>query len=118
MSKLVKLARSAGAKLKNAAPVMMAFAAPHAFALNNQVDLGGNSSGPLEKVTKLFQEFADWLGGPGVMMVVFLAMIAAWALWVIVPKSSGTALGYLARAIAGGLFLFNIALIFSWMEGF
>lgn len=92
--------------------------APQAFALNNDVDLDIPGDGPLAKVGAIMQEVVDFLGGPGVLCVVFIGLVAAWALWVVVPKSGGAALGWVARAVAGGVMVFNIALFFTWLEGF
>lgn len=98
--------------------LVMALMTPKVFALNNEVDLDVPDDGPLAKVGALMQSAVDFLGGPGVMFVVFVGLVAAWMLWVIVPKSSGTAIGYIARAVAGGVMVMNLALFFTWMQGF
>ncbi|WAH62220.1 hypothetical protein LZ023_40800 (plasmid) [Pseudomonas silvicola] len=92
--------------------------APVAMAANSDVDVGGSSSGPLQMVSDFFQELVDWLSGPGVILVVFISCVGAIALWVAAPKQGSTALAWLLRAIVGGIVLFNIALLLSWLQGF
>ncbi|HBO3339667.1 hypothetical protein V4W63_09685 [Pseudomonas aeruginosa] len=90
---------------------------PGAHALNNDLDLGSPNDGPLQKVGALMQQGIDFLGGPGVLFVAFLGFVIAYFLWVVVPKSSGPAIALLGRALTGAVVMFNIVLLFTWIQG-
>ncbi|AVK29663.1 hypothetical protein CSB85_6771 (plasmid) [Pseudomonas aeruginosa] len=90
---------------------------PGAQALNNDVDLGSPNDGPLQKIGALMQQIVDFLGGPGVLLVAVLGFVLAYFMWVVIPKSAGPAIGLVGRALTGAVVMFNIALLFSWIQG-
>ncbi|MGN9404658.1 hypothetical protein ACTMQQ_28435 [Pseudomonas syringae pv. aptata] len=93
--------------------------APVAFAAgNNDVDLGGNSSGPLQAFVGFLQELVNFVGGPGVLFIAFIAGFAAIGLWVIAPKAGGAAIAWAFRVCAGVIMLMNLALLLTWLQGF
>jgi hypothetical protein len=87
------------------------------FASAN-VSLGTPSSGPLAAVGDFLQDMVDFLGGTGVMFVVFLALTFSIGLWVLIPKQGGAALGYALRACVGGICLFGIATVITYIKSF
>lgn len=82
------------------------------------VVLPGGGTGPFAKVQKFFQEIVDFLGGTGTLFVVFVALVAGISLWVAIPKQAGVALGWVFRAIVGGIFLFGIGIVLTWIKTF
>ena len=106
-------------RLKNWLFCMAAILAisPGAQALNNDVDLGSPNDGPLQKIGALMQQIVDFLGGPGVLLVAVLGFVLAYFMWVVIPKSAGPAIGLVGRALTGAVVMFNIALLFSWIQG-
>jgi len=99
--------------------LMLVLFAPAAFAQDgNDLDIGAPSDGPLALIGSFFQELIDFIGGPGVLFVVFVSGVAAIALWVAAPKAGGAAIAMLMRVLVGGIIIFNFALVINWMQGF
>lgn len=96
----------------------LVFLTQHVFAANTTVSLDGPSSGPLAKITKLMQELVDFLGGAGILFVVFVSAVVGIGLWIIAPKAGSQAMGYIARTAVGAIVLLNIALLITWYQGF
>ncbi|BES73865.1 hypothetical protein RE428_48830 (plasmid) [Marinobacter nanhaiticus D15-8W] len=93
--------------------------APAALAVeNNELDLGSPADGPLAAIGTFMQELIDFVGGPGVLFIVFVCAVAAIGLWVAAPKMGGTAIAMLLRVLVGGILIFNVALIITWLQGF
>lgn len=84
----------------------------------NQLDLGAPADGPLAAIGGFMQAVIDFVGGPGVLFIVFVSAAAAVGLWVAAPKAGGTAIAMLMRVLVGGIVVFNIALLISWLQGF
>lgn len=98
--------------------VLLLFA-PAVFAQDgNDLDLGAPADGPLALIGNFFQELIDFIGGAGVLFVVFVSGVAAIALWVAAPKMGGAAIAMLLRVLVGGIIIFNFALVINWMQGF
>ncbi|MCW8348739.1 hypothetical protein MD535_22375 [Vibrio sp. ZSDZ65] len=94
-------------------PLMWLLSAP-AFA---RVSLG-TSTGPFGQVVAFFQAIVDFLGGPGTLFVVFMALCCGIALWVFMPKQAGSALGWVFRGCIGAIALFSIGTVITWIQSF
>ncbi|WP_263147673.1 hypothetical protein [Pseudomonas sp. RIT-PI-AD] len=94
------------------------FLSPLALAVNNDVDLGSPGDGPLAAFAGLMQALVDFVGGPGVLFIVFISAAAGIGLWVVAPKSGSQAVAWIARICVGGIALFNLALLLTWYQGF
>lgn len=66
--------------------------------------------------TQKMQDFVDFLGGPGMLAVIFISLVVILSLWSINPKSAGL-LGWLARTVAAALLLFNIGAVLIYLKG-
>ncbi|WP_097764827.1 hypothetical protein [Escherichia coli] len=95
-------------------PAMLA--TQQAMAANNEVTLPSSDLDWLNKGIQFFQSIVDAVSGAGVLLIVFLSSCVAIGLWILVPKSSGAALGLMARVAAGGIALFNIALVIASLQ--
>ncbi|HFQ5013435.1 hypothetical protein [Vibrio vulnificus] len=82
------------------------------------ISLGGSSSGVFAQLGRFFQEIVDFLGGTGAMFVIFLAFSAAIGMWVLMPKSAGAAVAWAFRAAIGGILLFAMGTLISWIRTF
>ena len=82
------------------------------------VRLGHVSSGPLQKIGSFFQQLVDFLGGTGTMFVIFLSLVSGIALWIFSPKQGGAAIGWVFRACIGGIALFTIGTLLTWLQHF
>ncbi|HBO7987864.1 hypothetical protein [Pseudomonas aeruginosa] len=94
------------------------FLSPLALAANNDVDLGSPGDGPLAAFAGFMQELVNFVGGPGVLFIVFVSAAAGIGLWVMAPKSGSAAVAWIARVCVGGIALFNLALLLAWYQGF
>ena len=92
--------------------------APAAFAANNDVDLGNSGGGPLEAFSAFMQELVNFVGGPGVLFIAFVSAAAAIGLWVAAPKQGSAAMAWAFRVCVGVIFLMNIAILLTWLQGF
>lgn len=92
--------------------------APAAFAANNDVDLGNAGGGPLEAFAGFMQELVNFVGGPGVLFIAFVSAAAAIGLWVAAPKQGSAAMAWAFRVCVGVIFLMNIAILLTWLQGF
>ncbi|EAR0848833.1 hypothetical protein N4Z11_003634 [Salmonella enterica] len=66
--------------------------------------------------TQKMQDFVDFLGGPGMLAVIFVSLVIILSLWSVNPKSAGL-LGWLCRTIAAAIILFNIATVLVYLKG-
>ncbi|ENH7396018.1 TPA: hypothetical protein ACGVAX_004276 [Vibrio vulnificus] len=82
------------------------------------VSLGGGGSGVFAQITNFFQEIVDFLGGTGAMFVIFLSFAGAIGMWVLMPKSASTAVAWAFRAAVGGILLFAMGTLISWIKTF
>lgn len=82
------------------------------------VSLGGGGSGIFAKFTNFLQAIVDFLGGSGTLFVIFLSAAGAIFLWIVAPKAGGEALAWLFRVCIGGIGLFSLSLILTWLKGF
>ncbi|MFZ3505563.1 hypothetical protein [Vibrio harveyi] len=82
------------------------------------VSLGGGGSGIFAQLTNFFQEIVNFLGGTGSMFVIFLSFTGAIGLWVISPKSAGPAVAWGFRGAIGGILLFAMGTLISWIKTF
>ena len=82
------------------------------------VRLGHVRSGPLQKIGKFFQQIVDFLGGTGTMFVIFLSLVSGIALWIFMPKQGSAALGWVFRACIGGIVLFTLGTVLTWLQHF
>ncbi|PXF32085.1 hypothetical protein WH50_06400 [Pokkaliibacter plantistimulans] len=111
-------------RINNAFNRVLAFAismyASQTFAAaNNTVDIGTTSDkSPLQKVVSFMQEFVNFIGGPGAAFVVFISAVCCVALWVAAPKQSSVVMGWLLRVVTGGILIFNITMVFSWLKAY
>ncbi|WP_330927116.1 hypothetical protein [Candidatus Sororendozoicomonas aggregata] len=88
------------------------------YGADEAVDIGAPTDGPLAKVGAFFQELVDFLGGAGVMFVVFMSAAAAVGLWVLVPKQAGQAIAWIVRVCIGALVLFGMGTLITWLKTF
>lgn len=114
----LKMIKNLRVKLSNLIILTYVFFTQHVLAANSTISLDGPSSGPLAKVTKLMQELVDFLGGAGILFVVFVSAVVGVGLWVIAPKAGSQAMGYIARTAVGAIVLLNLALLITWYQGF
>ncbi|HDY7818435.1 TPA: hypothetical protein RQK24_004150 [Vibrio vulnificus] len=82
------------------------------------VSLGGGGSGVFAQIANFFQEIVDFLGGTGAMFVIFLSFAGAIGMWVLMPKSASTAVAWAFRAAVGGILLFAMGTLISWIKTF
>jgi len=87
-----------------------------AMAANSDVTLPSSDLDWLNKAVQFFQSIVDTISGAGVLLVVFLSACAAIMLWIVVPKNAGGAMAFMARVAAGGIVLFNIALVIASLQ--
>lgn len=92
--------------------------APVALSANNDLDLGAPSDGPLAAFAGFMQELVDFVGGPGVLFIVFVSAACGVALWVMAPKQGSAAIAWIGRVCIGALVLFNIAILLTWLQDF
>jgi len=85
----------------------------YAFSLG-----GGGDSGIFAPMAAFFQSVVDFLGGTGAMFVIFLSFCGAIGMWVLIPKNAGAAIGWAFRATVGGICLFGMGLLVTWVKGF
>lgn len=78
----------------------------------------GTSTGIFGKVASFMQQIVDFLGGPGTLFVVFVAAVAAIALWVFEPSKGGAAIAWLFRVCIGAISLFGMGLLITWLRSF
>lgn len=116
ISSLTKVIRSKAKNTTLLAGVAIATYTPDLLA--STVRLGHVKSGPLAKVGKFFQQIVDFLGGTGTMFVIFLSLVAGIMLWIFMPKQGGAAMGWVFRACIGGILLFGISMILTWLQHF
>ncbi|BBW89487.1 hypothetical protein ABNL11_004975 [Klebsiella pneumoniae] len=102
--------------VKRTLATLPALLATHQAMAANDVSLPTSDSNWINKLIGWFQTIVDAVSGAGVLLIVFLSACAAVALWIVVPKNSGTAMGYMARAAAGGIVLFNIGLVIASLQ--
>ncbi|MGC3479823.1 hypothetical protein ACPTKW_27915, partial [Pseudomonas aeruginosa] len=84
---------------------------------------GGSTGHVLAKRSVTFteirmQELVNFVGGPGVLFIVFISAAAGITLWVMAPKAGSAAVAWIARVCVGGIALFNLALLLAWYQGF
>lgn len=88
-----------------------------ARADNSTVKLPSAGGGEIYTIfTQKMQDFIDFLGGPGMLALIFVSLVAVVGLWSINPKSAGL-LGWLARTVAGAIFLFNVGTVLLYLKG-
>ncbi|MDE9686124.1 hypothetical protein L2W90_23715 [Citrobacter freundii] len=88
-----------------------------ARADNSTVKLPSAGGGEIYTVfTQKMQDFVDFLGGPGMLAVIFISLVVILSLWSINPKSAGL-LGWLSRTVAAALLLFNIGTVLIYLKG-
>lgn len=75
-----------------------------------------SAPGPFAKITSLFQNIVDFLGGGGTMFVVFVMMAGAIILWVSTPKNSGPAVAFMFRVACGALMLFSLGSVITYLQ--
>ena len=83
--------------------------------MNNDVTLDEPDSEFLEKIVGGMQDIIDAIGSAGVVFIVFVSAAFGIGLWVMAPKQSA-AIGFILRVIVGGIGLFNLALLLSWLQ--
>lgn len=83
---------------------------------NNNVTLGGPSSGPLQACITMFQYIINFAGGPGAIFAVFVSLVGAIGLWMFMPKSGGAAMAWGFRISIGAILIFNLAMLIGWYE--
>ncbi|NQD63305.1 hypothetical protein HP459_18170 [Enterobacter sp. CM29] len=88
-----------------------------ASAANNDVSLPSPNQSFLQKFTSWMQDVIDFVGGAGVLFIVFVSAAACIVLWVTAPKSGGAAMSWIFRVLMGGIALFNLALLITWAQG-
>lgn len=114
---LANRVKGAGKKLQEAFAFSLGLAfSGSALAANNDVSLDTPSEGFLQKIVSWMQDLIDVVGGAGVLFVVFLSLAACIIMWVLIPKAGSAALGWAFRAAIGGIALFNLALLISWVQ--
>ena len=85
----------------------------YAFSLG-----GGGDSGIYSAIAAFLQSTVDFLGGTGSMFVVFLSFCGAIGMWVLIPKNAGAAIAWAFRAAVGGICLFGMGMLVTWIQGF
>ncbi|HFQ9467575.1 TPA: hypothetical protein ACHTH4_004787 [Escherichia coli] len=99
--------------VKRTLATLPALLATHQAMAANDVSLPTSDAGWINKIIGWFQTIVDAVSGAGVLLIVFLSACAAVGLWIVVPKNSGAAIAFMARVAAGGIVLFNIALVIA-----
>lgn len=112
---LLTLKKQAGRALSLCAAA--AYSGAAMAASNNDVSLPSPNQGFLQKFTSWMQDVVDFVGGAGVLFIVFVSAAACIALWVAVPKSGSAAMAWVFRVCIGGIALFNLALLIGWAQG-
>lgn len=87
-----------------------------AQAVNNDVSLPSANSSYLQKIITWMQDVMDVVGGAGTLFVAFVSACAAILLWIAIPKQSGGALAWVLRVCIGAIAVFNLALLFTWLQ--
>ena len=87
-----------------------------ALAVNNDVSLPSSDSSYLQKIINWMQEVMDVIGGAGTLFVAFLSACVAILMWIAIPKQSGGALAWVLRVCIGAIAVFNLALLFAWLQ--
>ena len=82
------------------------------------VSLGTTGTGVFAQISNFFQEIVNFLGGTGAMFVIFISISGAVCLWVISPKSAGPAVAWMFRGAIGGILLFAMGTVISWIKTF
>ncbi|CCN39720.1 conserved membrane hypothetical protein [Vibrio nigripulchritudo FTn2] len=80
--------------------------------------LGSGGTGIFAKFTKFMQDVVDFLGGPGVMALAFIGILAAVAIFIVKPKEGAAAAGWLGRVALGCIILFSVGTVVSWVQTF
>ncbi|HGP7855798.1 TPA: hypothetical protein ACLU9F_005601, partial [Klebsiella pneumoniae] len=68
------------------------------------------------KIINWMQEVMDVIGGAGTLFVAFLSACVAILMWIAIPKQSGGALAWVLRVCIGAIAVFNLALLFAWLQ--
>lgn len=87
------------------------------MAAGSTVDLGSTGVGFFAGIEKAMQDIVNFVGGPGVVLIVFVSAAAALGLWVMAPKQGSAAVGWLLRIIVAGIVLLNLAVIITYFQG-
>lgn len=104
-------------RAKNALVMLPAMLLTHqAMAADNNVTLPSSDLPWAQKAVAFFQSIVDTVSGAGVLLIVFLSACFAVMLWITVPKNAGAAIGFMARVAAGGIVLFNLALVIASLQ--
>ncbi|WP_133462471.1 hypothetical protein [Scandinavium goeteborgense] len=85
-------------------------------ATNNDVSLPQPDTPFLAKITAFMQNILDVAGGAGALFIAFVSAVAAIGLWIAAPKQGSTALAWVFRVCVGAIAIFNIALLFTWLQ--
>ncbi len=87
-------------------------------AYSHAFSLGGGDSGIFAPIGAFFQSVTDFLGGTGAMFVIFLSFCGAIGMWVLMPKQAGAAIAWAFRATVGGILLFGMGMLVTWVRTF
>lgn len=87
-----------------------------ALAVNNDVSLPSADSSYLQKIITWMQDVMNVVGGAGTLFVAFVSACAAILMWIAIPKQSGGALAWVMRVCIGAIAVFNLALLFTWLQ--
>jgi len=89
---------------------------PVLAARNAKIDLDTTGVDWMDKIVGLFQSLINLVGGPGILLITFICLVALLCLYLFFPKNA--AFPYLFRAAVGLVALFNIPLLITWISGF
>ncbi len=82
------------------------------------VTLPGSGTGIFAQLGNFLQEIVNFLGGTGSMFVIFLSFAGAIGMWVLMPKQASAAVAWAFRAAIGGICLFAMGTLITWIQTF
>lgn len=85
-------------------------------ARSSKIDLDNTGTDWMDKIVNAFQSIINLVGGPGVLLIAFICIIAVICIYLFMPKSP--IFPYVFRAAIGLVLIFNVPLLITWFSGF
>lgn len=86
----------------------------NAYSANRKYELGTSGNSFFDSVIGGLQTIVNVLTGPGIMFVVIVSFVVAFALWTYKPDSK--AMMFVTRVIIAAICLFNLGLFLAWVQ--
>ena len=96
--------------------VLLFLAGPGFTQTSQSIQLQNTGTTFFDSIVAFFQDFIDFAGGPGIIIVVFTSAVMAVGLWIIAPKQGSAAVAWLLRIIVGGIVILNISLLLTYLQ--